>query len=161
MIHLKHNPTLRKCGYQHYKSHSNRKFTERLCLLEISKDITTMMFHHHGCLNKIWAMLPPMDTVSWKEKVHGTSTLEREQQATGECWKWEKWSSCGKKLPIDYWTLSGHLWDHTHTGNVIQIQQIAWMYLATHTSICIYIKNIFIILYIHILQKRNIMNLEE
>lgn len=52
-----------------------------------------------------------------------TTALNKEQEATKECWEWVK-SSLGKRIPVGYLLLNGQPWKHTHTNNIIQVAQI-------------------------------------
>lgn len=67
--------------------------------------------------------------------VWGASTPSRGLWEIENWWEWRKQSSQGRKLPVGYPTPSGQPWDYMQTGNIMQNEEVIFIYL----EICVYI----------------------
>ena len=73
------------------KSQRNGEFIVTFCLLEMS-EVTLMKSHQHGCTNRTWTKLTPMDMIKLKggesqEATTQDKTRQDKLQATKECWE--------------------------------------------------------------------------
>lgn len=65
--------------------------------------------------------------------------LNPTQRTTENYWEWEKKSFPGKRTPIGYPIPNGQPWEHVHTGDSRQIEQIIFMNLWTYTHTYMYV----------------------